>query len=121
MDPFFSASTLTINCDILEPATGEPYDRDPQGIAKNAEAHLQSTGIADTVYVGPAAEFFLFDAFNSVRQSMIRDPPRRLFIVACNCGSDLSSITFKGRKPHEHWKPSAFHRWSSVHARKAYR
>jgi glutamine synthetase len=61
MDPFFSASTLIINCDILEPATGEPYNRDPRGIAKKAEAYLKSTGIADTVYVGPEAEFFVFD------------------------------------------------------------
>jgi glutamine synthetase len=61
MDPFFSASTMTINCDILEPATGEPYNRDPRGIAKKAEAYLRSTGIADTVFVGPEAEFFVFD------------------------------------------------------------
>ncbi|MBB3019412.1 glutamine synthetase [Microvirga lupini] len=61
MDPFFAASTLSINCDILEPATGEPYNRDPRGIAKKAEAFLKSTGIADTVYVGPEAEFFIFD------------------------------------------------------------
>ena len=61
LDPFFSASTLSINCDILEPATGEPYNRDPRGIAKKAEAYLKSTGIADTVFVGPEAEFFVFD------------------------------------------------------------
>lgn len=61
MDPFFAASTMAINCDILEPATGEPYNRDPRGIAKKAEAYLKSTGIADTVYVGPEAEFFIFD------------------------------------------------------------
>ncbi|WP_112664082.1 type I glutamate--ammonia ligase [Microvirga flavescens] len=61
LDPFFSASTLSIVCDILEPATGEPYNRDPRGIAKKAEAYLQSTGIGDTVYVGPEAEFFVFD------------------------------------------------------------
>jgi len=61
MDPFFSAATMSINCDILEPATGEPYNRDPRGIAKKAEAYLKSTGIADTVYVGPEAEFFVFD------------------------------------------------------------
>jgi len=61
IDPFYSASTLSIVCDILEPATGEPYDRDPRGIAKKAEAFLRSTGIGDTVYVGPEAEFFVFD------------------------------------------------------------
>ncbi len=61
MDPFFSAPTMSIVCDILEPATGEPYGRDPRGIAKKAEAYLKSTGIADTVYFGPEAEFFIFD------------------------------------------------------------
>ena len=61
MDPFFSASTLSIVCDVLEPATGEPYARDPRGVAKKAEAYLKSTGIGDAVFVGPEAEFFVFD------------------------------------------------------------
>ena len=61
MDPFFAAPTLSIVCDILEPATGEPYNRDPRGMAKKAEAYLKSTGIGDTVFVGPEAEFFVFD------------------------------------------------------------
>ncbi|RVI58378.1 type I glutamate--ammonia ligase [Sinorhizobium meliloti] len=62
MDPFTSASTLTIICDILEPETGEPYNRDSRSIAKRAEAYLQSTGIADKVNVGPESEFFVFDS-----------------------------------------------------------
>ena len=61
MDPFFSASTLSIVCDVLEPLTGEPYGRDPRGIAKKAEAYLKSTGIGDAIFVGPEAEFFVFD------------------------------------------------------------
>ncbi|MCG6121183.1 MAG: type I glutamate--ammonia ligase [Microvirga sp.] len=61
MDPFFAASTMSIVCDVLEPASGEPYGRDPRGIAKKAEAFLKSTGIGDTIYVGPEAEFFIFD------------------------------------------------------------
>lgn len=61
VDPFFSAATLSIVCDVLEPTTGEAYNRDPRGIAKKAEAFLQSTGIGDTIYVGPEAEFFVFD------------------------------------------------------------
>ncbi|MGL5735771.1 MAG: glutamine synthetase beta-grasp domain-containing protein, partial [Beijerinckiaceae bacterium] len=61
MDPFFAASTMSIVCDILEPATGEPYSRDPRGIAKKAEAYVKSAGAGDTVFVGPEAEFFIFD------------------------------------------------------------
>ena len=61
IDPFFAATTMSIVCDVLEPATGQPYDRDPRGMAKKAEAFLKSTGIGDTVYVGPEAEFFIFD------------------------------------------------------------
>jgi glutamine synthetase len=61
MDPFFAAATMSIVCDILEPTTGEPYSRDPRGIAKKAEAHMKATGVGDTVYFGPEAEFFVFD------------------------------------------------------------
>ena len=46
---------------MLEPTTGEPYNRDPRGIAKKAEAYLKSTGIGDTAFFGPEAEFFVFD------------------------------------------------------------
>nr|CAA71265.1 glutamine synthetase [Azorhizobium caulinodans ORS 571] len=61
VDPFFSETTLSVVCDVLEPTTGEPYGRDPRGIAKKAMAYLQSTGIGDTVFFGPEAEFFIFD------------------------------------------------------------
>jgi len=61
IDPFFAQSTLSIVCDVLEPATGEAYDRDPRGIAKKAEAYLKQTKIGDTIFVGPEAEFFVFD------------------------------------------------------------
>ena len=60
-DPFFAQSTLAIMCDILDPISGEPYGRDPRGTSKKAEAYLQASGIGDTVYVGPEAEFFVFD------------------------------------------------------------
>ncbi|EFG37993.1 glutamine synthetase [Brucella sp. NVSL 07-0026] len=61
IDPFFAQSTLVILCDILEPLSGESYSRDPRTTAKKAEAYLKSLGIGDTVYVGPEAEFFVFD------------------------------------------------------------
>lgn len=61
MDPFYAEKTLCVHCDVLEPDTNEPYDRDPRGTARKAEAYLQSTGIGDASYWGPEAEFFLFD------------------------------------------------------------
>jgi glutamine synthetase len=61
IDPFFAETTMSIVCDVLEPTTGEPYTRDPRGIAKKAEAFVKSSGVGDTVYFGPEAEFFVFD------------------------------------------------------------
>jgi len=61
IDPFYSHTTLSIVCDVLEPLTDEPYGRDPRSIAKKAEAYLRQTKIGDTVMFGPEAEFFVFD------------------------------------------------------------
>src|SRR6201996_4834731 len=61
MDPFAAQPTLNILCDIYEPSTGQPYNRDPRSIAKAAEAYALSIGIADTIFFGPEAEFFVFD------------------------------------------------------------
>ena len=85
IDPFFAQSTLAIFCDILEPHSGERYERDPRGTARKAEAYLQQTGIGDKAYFGPEAEFFIFD---DVRFST--DP--------YNCGYRLEL----GRTPDEH-------------------
>lgn len=61
MDPFADEPTLILTCDIIEPATGQGYERDPRSVANRAEAYLKSTGIADTAYFGPEPEFFVFD------------------------------------------------------------
>lgn len=61
IDPFMEVPTLSLICDIAHPDTGAPYDRDPRQIAKKAIAYLKSTGIADTAFFGPEAEFFIFD------------------------------------------------------------
>jgi glutamine synthetase len=61
IDPFMAASTLVMICDIRDPVTGERYSRDPRNIAKKAAAYLKASGIADTAYFGPEAEFFIFD------------------------------------------------------------
>ncbi|ELR97174.1 type I glutamate--ammonia ligase [Gloeocapsa sp. PCC 73106] len=61
IDPFMKEKTLSLICSIKEPRTGEWYSRDPRTIAQNAVDFLQSTGIGDTAYFGPEAEFFVFD------------------------------------------------------------
>ena len=60
-DPFMAVPTLVMFCNIVDPASGELYARDPRSIATRAETYLKSTGIGDTIYVGPEAEFFMFD------------------------------------------------------------
>ncbi|MFQ5862730.1 MAG: type I glutamate--ammonia ligase [Candidatus Brocadiales bacterium] len=62
MDPFMEAPTITLTCDIVEPITRENYSKDPRYVARKAETYLKSTGIADTAYFGPEAEFFIFDS-----------------------------------------------------------
>ncbi|MEX0704312.1 MAG: type I glutamate--ammonia ligase [Planctomycetales bacterium] len=61
LDPFFQEPTLSVIADIVDPITKENYSRDPRYIAKKGTAYLQQTGIADTCYVGPEPEFFIFD------------------------------------------------------------
>ncbi|WP_374080414.1 type I glutamate--ammonia ligase [Bdellovibrio bacteriovorus] len=61
MDPFMQVPTLSILCDVCLPETLQPYNRDPRQVVKKAIAYMQSTGIADTAYFGPEAEFFIFD------------------------------------------------------------
>jgi len=70
IDPTLTVPTLVLICDIIDPITRQPYSRDPRTVARKAEAYLKSTGIADTAYFGPEAEFFLF---SDVRFSQAAD------------------------------------------------
>jgi len=74
MDPFTAQPTMILFCDVLEPLTGQPYGRDPRSIVKKSVAFADSLGIADTIYFGPEAEFFVFD---DVRYSI--DPNNTFF------------------------------------------
>jgi glutamine synthetase len=62
VDPFRPHPTLNINCFVRDPVTGESYSRDPRYVAKKAEDYLRGTGLADTAYFGPEAEFYIFDS-----------------------------------------------------------
>jgi len=61
IDPFYQQTTLALFCDVVNPDSGTPYNRDPRSIAKAALNHVKSLGVGDTVYFGPEAEFFIFD------------------------------------------------------------
>jgi glutamine synthetase len=61
LDPFAAQPSLIVFCDVHEPLTRQPYARDPRSIAKKAQQYLASTGLGDTAYFGPEAEFFVFD------------------------------------------------------------
>jgi glutamine synthetase len=62
LDPFMLRKTMLVYCFVHDPTTGEPYDRDPRYVAKKAEIYLKGTGIAETSYWGPEAEFYIFDS-----------------------------------------------------------
>jgi glutamine synthetase len=61
MDPFAAQPTMIVVCDVVEPSTGQGYSRDPRSVAKRSEAYLKASGIGDTAFFGPEAEFFVFD------------------------------------------------------------
>src|SRR5207244_5045680 len=71
IDPFYSARTLSLICNVIDPITREAYSRDPRFVAQKAERHLVESGIADTAYFGPEAEFYVFDhvAFDQSRHT----------------------------------------------------
>src|ERR1044072_2570240 len=61
LDPFSATPMMILFCNVVEPSTGELYGRDPRSTATRAEAYLKQTGIGDTLFVGPEADFFMFD------------------------------------------------------------
>ena len=61
LDPFFARPTISIIANVVDPVTRHDFSRDPRHVARKAEAHLRESGIADTCYVGPEPEFFIFD------------------------------------------------------------
>ena len=61
LDPFTDDATVNIRCDVIEPSTGQGYERDPRSVARRAEEYLKSTGLGDTAFFGPEPEFFIFD------------------------------------------------------------
>ena len=61
IDPFYDDATVVLTCDVIDPASGQGYDRDPRTIARRAEAYLKASGVGDTAYFGPEPEFFVFD------------------------------------------------------------
>jgi glutamine synthetase len=61
VDPVCKVPTLSLICDIVDPVTKQAYTRDPRNVARKAEAYLKTTGIADTCYIGPECEFYIFN------------------------------------------------------------
>ncbi len=61
IDPFMAHPTLVLICDVVDPTTRQPYSRDPRYIARKAENYMKESGIGDTCYIGPEAEFFIFN------------------------------------------------------------
>jgi glutamine synthetase len=91
VDPFTAQPQLNIMCDIYDPITGEGYERDPRSTAKRAEDYVRSTGIGDTVYCGPEAEFFMFD---DVRFEV--SPNRSFFEFYSSEGAYATGDEFEG-------------------------
>jgi glutamine synthetase len=61
LDPFFAEPTVSVIANVVDPITHQDFTRDPRHVARKAEAHLRKSGVADTCYIGPEPEFFIFD------------------------------------------------------------
>ncbi|MBJ3774580.1 type I glutamate--ammonia ligase [Acuticoccus mangrovi] len=97
IDPFFAQTTMAVFCDILEPSSGEAYNRDPRTTAKKAEAYVKSGGFGDTITMGPEAEFFVFDDV-------------RFSTEPYNTGFQLDSIELPSNMPTEYETGNLGHR-----------
>jgi glutamine synthetase len=97
IDPFSAAKTLSVVCDVKDPITGQPYGRDPRHIGRKAEAYLKSSGIADTYYVGPESEFFIFDSvrYDSASNGCFYEVDSSE--AAWNTGADGQNLGYKVR------------------------
>jgi glutamine synthetase len=97
VDPFPATKMLSMVCDVKDPITGQPYGRDPRHIAKKCEAYLKSTGIADTIYVGPESEFFIFDSvrYDSAANGCFYEIDSSE--AAWNTGADGNNLGYKVR------------------------
>jgi glutamine synthetase len=94
LDPFVQAPTLGMYCEIIEPRTGLPYNRDPRSIAKKALEYLKTTGIGDLAFMGPEPEFFIFDGIRYTS-----DPRQGMYIIDTNEGPWTSGLEgAKGNK-----------------------
>ncbi len=91
IDPFYAEKTMCVHCNVVEPDTGEAYSRDPRGTAAKAEAYLKASGIGDTSYFGPEAEFFLFD---DVRYSVT--PQKVAFQIDAEAAAWNTDAEFEG-------------------------
>ncbi len=100
IDPFMQHPTLSLVCDVVDPITREHYPRDPRWIAKKAVNYLQSSGIGDTIYFGPEAEFFIFD---SARFETAQN--RGFYYIDSVEGRWNSGREFDGATPNLGYKP----------------
>jgi glutamine synthetase len=73
VDPFAEETTICLIANVTEPMTKEGYGFDPRSVAVRAESYLKFTGIADTVFFGPEAEFFVFDEVFIITSNRARD------------------------------------------------
>ena len=101
VDPFRKAKTLNIDFFVHDPITGEAYSRDPRNIARKAEAYLASTGIGDTVFFAPEAEFYIFDRVKYATSSHESFYEIQSVAGAWNTGADIEDnrgykVRYKG-------------------------